>query len=95
MFELICILLCILDGIIVAKLLSLLAKKVFGENPVGRLINVIALITGFMGYSFFSINYIMGDEGSIQMAALIVLGPIGAVLLTALITYIIKGNQSE
>ena len=95
MFDILFLLVAIFDGVIVGYFLAFLCKLIFGDNPLGRLLKLIASIGGGVGYSVWVLSTGISDDGTMAGFLILTFAPIAVALILAIIGYMFddKGGK--
>ncbi|MDD3229264.1 MAG: hypothetical protein PHE09_08600 [Oscillospiraceae bacterium] len=94
MFQLIFAALCVMDGIFVGGFIYILVVKLFGNNSISRLLNIIIAIPVGIGYALFALNIAFVSDASMAAGAWIIFTPSAIMLLLVIANYIKNGNQN-
>lgn len=86
------LLLSLCDGYIIGTIAAVVAKKLWGDTPKGRFIEVVGGLGSGIIYTLFCLVYWLtpGNDQSMLLALLILFGPVGMVLVFALLGYMYK-----
>lgn len=94
MFQLIFAALCVMDGIFVGGFICILIVRLFGNNSISRLLNIVIAIPGGIGYAIFALNTAFVSDVSMSTGAWIIFTPCAIMLLLVIVNYIKNGNQN-